>query len=129
MPKPTISKNLELSRFFAVSKQNSIVYSAASQRSEKIHSSTIVCLFYFISLFSPSIKDLLRADFETDDIQYDQAHDKTNKIAWAPSEDRSAWTSAQFDQSLRCPHEKSLGPQLPIECTAKTLIRLCGYAD
>ena len=26
--------------------------------------------------------------------------------------------------SLRCPHEESLGPQLPIEGTAKTLIRL-----
>ena len=28
----------------------------------------------------------------------------------APSEDRSAWASAQSDQSLRCPHEESLGP-------------------
>ena len=27
---------------------------------------------------------------------------------------------AQSDQSLRCPHEETLGPQLPIECTAKT---------
>ena len=27
---------------------------------------------------------------------------------------RSAWTSAQSDQSLRCPHEETLGPQLPI---------------
>ena len=34
--------------------------------------------------------------------------------------------SAQFDQSLRCPHEESLGPYLPIERTAKTLIRLGG---
>ena len=39
---------------------------------------------------------------------------------------RSAWASAQSDQSLRCPHEESLGPYLPIECTAKTLIRLGG---
>ena len=30
------------------------------------------------------------------------------------------------DQSLRCRHEETLGPQLPIECTAKTLIRLGG---
>ena len=37
---------------------------------------------------------------------------------------RSAWASAQSDQSLRCPHDESLGPQLPIEHTAKTLIRL-----
>ena len=39
---------------------------------------------------------------------------------------RSAWASAQSDQSLRCPHEESLGPWLPIERTAKTLIRLGG---
>ena len=41
--------------------------------------------------------------------------DKTNTMACAPSED-----SAQADQSLRCPHEESLGPQLPIQRTAKT---------
>ena len=34
--------------------------------------------------------------------------------------------SAQSDHSLRCPHEESLVPQLPIEVTAKTLIRLGG---
>ena len=39
---------------------------------------------------------------------------------------RSAWASAQSDQSLHCPHEESLGPGLPIECTVKTLIRLGG---
>ena len=39
---------------------------------------------------------------------------------------RSAWVSAQSDQSLRCTHEESLGPFLPIERTAKTLIRLGG---
>ena len=39
---------------------------------------------------------------------------------------RSAWASAQSDQSLRYPHEESLGPSLPIESTAKTLIRLGG---
>ena len=33
---------------------------------------------------------------------------------------RLAWASAQSDQSLRCPHEDTLGPQLPIECTVKT---------
>ena len=32
---------------------------------------------------------------------------------------RSAWASAQSD-SLRCPLEETLGPQLPIERTAKT---------
>ena len=39
---------------------------------------------------------------------------------------RSAWASAQSDQSLRCPHEETLGPQVPTERTAKTLIRLGG---
>ena len=29
---------------------------------------------------------------------------------YAPSEDRSAWASAQSDQSLRCLHEESLSP-------------------
>ena len=33
---------------------------------------------------------------------------------------RSAWASAQSDQNLRCPHEETLGPYLPIECTVKT---------
>ena len=37
---------------------------------------------------------------------------------------RSAWASAQSDQSLRCPHEESLDPWLPFERTAKTLVRL-----
>ena len=39
---------------------------------------------------------------------------------------RSAWASAQSDQSLRCPYEETLCPWLPIERTAKTLIRLGG---
>ena len=39
---------------------------------------------------------------------------------------RSAWASAQSDQSLRCPHQETLGILLPIERTAKTLIRLGG---
>ena len=37
---------------------------------------------------------------------------------------RSAWVSAQSDQSLRCSHEECCGPYLPIERTAQTLIRL-----
>ena len=40
---------------------------------------------------------------------------------------RSAWASAQSDQSLRCLHEESLDPWLSIECTEKTLIRLGWY--
>ena len=39
---------------------------------------------------------------------------------------RSAWASTQSDQSLRCPHEESFGPWLPIERTAKTQISLGG---
>ena len=37
---------------------------------------------------------------------------------------RSAWASAQPEQGLCCSHEESLGLRLPIQCTAKTLIRL-----
>ena len=40
---------------------------------------------------------------------------------------RSAWASAQSDQSFRSLLEETLGPQLHIECTAKTLIRLGGF--
>ena len=36
---------------------------------------------------------------------FEPPHDKTNKMACAPSED-----SVQSDQSLCCPHEESLGP-------------------
>ena len=39
---------------------------------------------------------------------------------------RSAWASAQSDQSLHCPPEETLWPQLPMERTVKTLIRLGG---
>ena len=42
---------------------------------------------------------------------------------------RSAWTSIQSDQSLRCPHEETLGPQLHIEHTVKTLIRLPSWSE
>ena len=39
---------------------------------------------------------------------------------------RSAWASAQSDQSLRCSHEETLGPYLPSERRVKTLFRLGG---
>ena len=44
---------------------------------------------------------------------------------------RSACTSAQADQSLRCPPEDTLDPWVPRtpECPVKTLIRLYGYAQ
>ena len=32
---------------------------------------------------------------------------------------RSAWASAQSDQSFRCPHEESLDPYLPFERTVE----------
>ena len=41
-------------------------------------------------------------------------------MACAPCED----SAQQTDQNLRCPHEEILGPKLPIDRTAKTLIRL-----
>ena len=37
---------------------------------------------------------------------------------------RSAWSSVQSDQILRCPDEEIWGPLLPIKRTSKTLIRL-----
>ena len=51
---------------------------------------------------------------------------KQTMLLWAQRRLRSAWASTQSDQSLHCPHEESLGPKLPIERTAKTLIRLGG---
>ena len=49
----------------------------------------------------------------------------TKPTKWLCTQRRqSAWASAQSDQSLRCPHEESLGPYLSIKRTAKTLIRL-----
>ena len=52
----------------------------------------------------------------------------TKPIKWLCTQGRlrSVWASAQSNQSLRCPHEESLGPYLPIECTAKTMIWLGG---
>ena len=43
-----------------------------------------------------------------------------NHGMWAHRRLRSAWASGQSDQSLRCPHEESLGPYLPTERSAKT---------
>ena len=49
--------------------------------------------------------------------------DMTKPTKWLSVQRRlgSAWASAQSDQSLRCHHEETLDPQLPIERTAKTL--------
>ena len=50
----------------------------------------------------------------------------TKPTKWMCAQRRlnSIWASAQFDQSLRYPQEETLGPYLPTERTAKTLIRL-----
>ena len=44
---------------------------------------------------------------------FESRHDKTNKMCVLPAKTqmiRSAWASAQSDQSLRCLHEETLGP-------------------
>ena len=45
------------------------------------------------------------------------SRDMTKPTKWecAQRRLRSAWESAQSDQSLRCPHKESLGPELHIE--------------
>ena len=60
--------------------------------------------------------------------QKEMSRDMTKPTKWVCAQRRlrPAWASAQSDQSLRCPHEETLGPSLPIERTAKTLIRLGG---
>ena len=57
---------------------------------------------------------------------FEPLHDKTNKMACAPSEYSDQPGHPPSLISLRCPHEESLGPYLPIERTVKTLIRLGG---
>ena len=57
---------------------------------------------------------------------HEPPHDKTNKMAIAPSEDTDQSAHPPSLISLRCPLEEILGPQLPIERTTKTLIRLGG---
>ena len=50
------------------------------------------------------------------------SRDMTKPTKWLSGQRslRSAWASAQSDQSLRCPHEERLGPWLPIKHTSKT---------
>ena len=55
----------------------------------------------------------------------EKPYDKTNKMACAPSEDSDQPGHPPSLISLRCPHEGTLG-SVPIEHTAKTLIRLGG---
>ena len=59
---------------------------------------------------------------------YEPEHDKTNKNGMSAQRRlRSAWASAQSDQNLRCPHEETMGRKVPIERTARALIRLGGW--
>ena len=46
------------------------------------------------------------------------SRDMARPTKWLCAQRRSAWASAQSDQSLRCPHEEALGPWLRIERTA-----------
>ena len=41
---------------------------------------------------------------------YEPQHDKTNKMSVSPAKTQISLASDQSDQSLRCPHEESLGP-------------------
>ena len=54
-------------------------------------------------------------------------NDKTNKMTSTLSEDTDQSEHPPSLISLRCPHEETLGPLLPIVRTAKTLIRLGGH--
>ena len=63
--------------------------------------------------------------FCSDKYQNEPPHDKTNSVVVRPAKTQ-IWACAQSDQSLCCPHEENLGPYLPIERPAKTLIRLPG---
>ena len=57
---------------------------------------------------------------------FELRHDKTNKVSVRPAKTQISQDIPQSDQSLHCPHEESLIPWLPIEHTAKTLIRQGG---
>ena len=58
-------------------------------------------------------------------LPYEPPHDKTNKMTVRPAKTQIS-LGIQNDQGLRCPHEESLGPELPTERTAKTMMRLGG---
>ena len=54
------------------------------------------------------------------------AHDKKKKWHVPSKGSDQSGHPAVWSESLCCPHEESLGSQLPTECTAKTLIRVGG---
>ena len=51
---------------------------------------------------------------------FEPPHGKTNNVVVRPAKTRISLGIRPVWSSLRCPHEEGLGPQLPIECTAKT---------
>ena len=51
---------------------------------------------------------------------------KPTKWMCAQQRLRSAWASAQSDQSLHCPHEETLGPQLLVENSWRHIFAWCG---
>ena len=59
-------------------------------------------------------------------ISYEPAHDKTYKMACAPSRLKSAWTCTQSNQSPHCPHEKRL---IKLDALAdRNLLGTCHFA-
>ena len=62
--------------------------------------------------------------FKGDQFQtFEPLHDKTIKMTYAPGEDSDQPGQPPSLINFRCPHEESLGPKLPTERTAKTLIK------
>ena len=80
----------------------------------------LVCVFGSVYVFD----NLGWGRERLSDVVYFMSRDMTKPTKWVCAQRRlrSAWASAQSDQSLRCPHEETLGPWLSIERTAKTLI-------
>ena len=70
-------------------------------------------LFYY--LFLQCYQQLLkrkkdRNTFNINLPKHEPPHDKTNKMTVRPAKTQISLVSVQSDQSLRCPHEESLGP-------------------
>ena len=84
-----------------------------------------ISLFPVISLLSRKKKWKNETDVCATDLE-DHWHDKTNKMTCVPSEDSDQPGHQPSLISLRSPHEETFGPWLPIEHTAKTLIKLGG---
>ena len=74
--------------------------------------------WYRVGHVGVTVSDTLK-EFPTIELQ----HDKTNKMAYTPSEDLD---QPGHPPSLISPREEALGPWVPTERTAKTLISLGG---